>query len=156
MKKGTKIAIGIGSLALISVGGFFLYKKFLKKDSNFDVDSITSSDINTSTSTSTSKTNSNSVDKNKKLSRGSRGESVKSSQKLLNSIINIARKSPKNSDSSKEARRKKIADFSYLVEDGIWGRKTDNVHSVIMGRKSSSINDLIKKQSDFRNAYNPK
>jgi hypothetical protein len=71
----------------------------------------------------------------------------------LNSIIAIARKSPKHSDPAKESRRKKIADFSYLVEDGIWGRKTDSAHSVIMGRKSSSINDLIKKQSDFRNAY---
>lgn len=148
MKKGTKIAIGIGVTAILGVGGYYLFIQSKRKKLESNLPELSESPINTGGSTST-----NSVDKNKKLSRGERGEAVKSVQKLLNSIIAIARKSPKHSDPAKESRRKKIADFSYLVEDGIWGRKTDSVHSVVMGRKSSSINELIKKQSDFRNAY---
>ena len=154
MKKGLKLGLIIGGVAVAGIGTYLLINKFKKPTDNTDFDSQifqieqeSQNQSNPLTPTDKKK------DFNKRMMIGDSSESVTSIQKLLNSIIRIARTSKKNSDATKQSRRKKIADFSYIVEDGKFGSKTEKVLMVIMGSKSASINELLKKQKDFKNAY---
>jgi len=150
MKK--KLAIGLGILALAGAGAFI----FLRRKKKADLTPLEGIEDGGSTSSSgTPSKQLPSTDFNKIVTSGSRGAEVKSIQKIMNSIIAMARKSKPLADANKEARRKAIADFNYLSEDGIWGKNTQRVHSKIMGIVviRTSVNNYLKKQKDFRNLY---
>ena len=141
-----KLAIGLGILALAGAGAFI----FLRRKKKEDLIPIEEATQSSSSSKSMESTNFD-----KLVSSGSRGAEVKSIQKIMNSIIAMARKSKPLADANKEARRKAIADFNYLTEDGIWGKNTQRVHSKLMGIVviRTSVNNYLKKQKDFRNLY---
>ncbi len=161
MNKGLKIGLIIGASVLAVGGGILLVRHFRKPD-NTEKGDDTSGQI-FEIEEEVKKQNSGNVEKkedgtpkkdfNKKLIKGDKGEEVKSVQKLLNSIIRINRTADKQSDKTKEARRKKIADFEYLVEDGSFGNRTENLLIVVTGKKNVTVNELFQKQKDFTNAY---
>jgi hypothetical protein len=94
--KGTKIAIAIGGLTLIGVGGYFIYKKFFGKKPMEILPTIETIPISSSTTTTTTSTNNTSTNNTKNvgcdsnysgiefpLKKGSCGYRVKTLQKYL-------------------------------------------------------------------------
>lgn len=162
MNKGLKIGLIIGASVLAVGGGILLVRHFRKPDDTEKGDD-TSGQIfeieeevkkqNSGKPIEKKEDGTPKKDFNKKLIKGDKGEEVKSVQKLLNSIIRINRTANKQSDKTKEARRKKIADFEYLVEDGSFGNRTENLLIVVTGKKNVTVNELFQKQKDFTNAY---
>lgn len=121
-------------------------------------------------------------DGNKVVSKGSKGVEAKTIQLALNNIIEDAKKVnllaiPSNYKPSEEKsasswllepfkasiavdnlvkvseRVKQIASLQKLATDGNFGAKSESVCQVIMGKKSTTYNEVMQKRVNFSKAY---
>lgn len=131
----------VGIISVLGVAGYFAYKMLKPKVNNAG---ISPEDMN----------NPSGLESDSNIhKKGDKGVAVKTIQSLLNSIITMAKRSSKVSGSG-EQRRVKIASLKPLVEDGIWGSKTDSIANQIIGRNKLSINELRSFQENWTKTYN--
>jgi peptidoglycan hydrolase-like protein with peptidoglycan-binding domain len=139
-------ALGLGAI----YGGWKIYTTIRRKNElDFSDSEITSSNESEKTSVKEP-----SFDSNKIVFFGSRGGEVKTIQTALNNIIIDAYKSKDGGfTGDKETRRKTIANIPKLKVDGIFGVKTQEAISIIMGKSKTSYSEVKQKRIDFANAY---
>jgi hypothetical protein len=145
--------IKIGAITLVSLGAIYGGYKLFKYLTKSTEEGVLPVDIVDTSGGSENQTSSKpTFDANKIVKFKSRGDEAKTVQTALNNIISDAKRLS-SSDVSKEIRRKDVAKLTPLKIDGIIGDKSIAVLIKIMGKSSTSYNEVKNKRIAFSKAY---